>query len=329
VTDEGVVVHESDPSASSETGLGLVWGSVLWPSGIALAKYLVHRLEQQQAHQNLSFNDNWYPPQKQYQCNQSCKQDIARNRLRVLELGCGTGISGLTVAKLFPNTTHVTLTDSEPALWPILRQSIESNGVQKHTTIHGLDWRDPSTFLRPQSRATTAKCNDNLFDLVIAADVLYSGMDKLFARALASHLPSREEILELQQQKPTNGTNPMAKAFGNYANDPEALVAIPFRKDSPLQGFLDVCGRLGLALERLEDEEGRAAGAFTGTDYWNAYAKSFFVPVPAPQDASTTMRIAMQPTFSPHNQKHIQIFRITRIAGRAQDAASIRRVSRI
>ena len=95
-TDEGVIIHEADPTTSGE-GLGLVWGSVLWPSGISLAKYLF-----------------WKGP------------GFVQSK-RILELGCGTGVVGLTLAKL--KAQEVTLTDSESSLWPILRNSIASNNI--------------------------------------------------------------------------------------------------------------------------------------------------------------------------------------------------------
>ena len=79
---------------------------------------------------------------------------------------------------------------------------------------------------------------DNKYDLVVAADVLYAGMDGLFARTLASHLPSRDEI---------DGQQP-----------PDALLACPFRKDSPLYNFFGNAYRLGLVFKRLEDANGNA-----------------------------------------------------------------------
>jgi len=185
VTDEGVVIHQADP-ATSGNGLGVVWGSVLWPSGICLAKYGAWRLL--------------------HDCDYT-------NPRRILELGCGTGVVGFTMATTWSKESvcsssnlHLTLTDCETALWPLLRRSITANDLtyQEATfrsetaklrsrnesaavSIHELDWRDTSTFLLKEK-----------FDLIVAADVLYSGMDKLFARALASHLPifSVEEPVE-------------------------------------------------------------------------------------------------------------------------------------
>lgn len=287
VTDEGIILHQADPSDND--GQGLVWGSVLWPSGVSLSKYLHYRYSS-----NAAATINYSP-------------------LRVLELGCGTGIVGLTLAKCLP-TSQVSLTDSESALWPLLRKNIDCNVVpntitssvgggsasslstttdkeekeQKRVVIHGLDWRDPSTFLPARN-----------FDLIVAADVLYSGMDKLFARALASHL--------------TCGDN-------------EALVACPFRKDSPLEGFFGACHRLGLKVERLEDEEGRATGAHFGTNPFEAYATGVFVPL---KESSNLVQVTVSPSFAEGNEQNVQIFRVYRSEGRPEDAIQIRRVSRI
>jgi hypothetical protein len=116
--------------------------------------------------------------------------------------------------------------------------------------------------------------------MVVAADVLYSGMDKLFARALASHLPSVDEM-------------------GNGLPQIEAMIACPFRKDSPLHDFFTASMRLGLAFDRLEDCNGNAAGAFTGVDARKAFNGSRFVPF---DSTEKRQEVATRPTFSSHNK---------------------------
>ena len=168
VTDEGVIVHQHDPSTAS-SGPGLTWGSVLWPSGTTLAKLIAHA-------NNKNHSSNYVPTNN---------LDVLGNirSKRILELGCGTGVVGLTCAKL--GAKHVTLSDSESALWPIIRRSLDDNRIPvDNCRIHQLDWRDPTTFLDPVANEADA------YDLVVAADVLYAGMQGLFARVLASHLPS-------------------------------------------------------------------------------------------------------------------------------------------
>ena len=168
VTDEGVVVHQRDPSTAS-SGPGLTWGSVLWPSGTTLAKLIAHANDKNHSRNYVSTNN----------------LDVLGNirSKRILELGCGTGVVGLTCAKL--GAKHVTLSDSESALWPIIRRSLDDNRIPvDNCRIHQLDWRDPTTFLDPVANEADA------YDLVVAADLLYAGMQGLFARVLASHLPS-------------------------------------------------------------------------------------------------------------------------------------------
>lgn len=257
-TDEGVVIYTSDPSrTNANNNFGLVWGSVIWPSGVSLSKYLV-------ANPTLT------------------------NDKRVLELGCGTALVGLTISKLL-SPKQVTLTDFESSLWPLVRKSIQANEIDNNCIkIHSLDWRDTSTFL-PYSN----------FDLIVASDVLYSGMDKLFARVLASHLGTKGE----------------------------ALVASPFRKDSPLVGFFGACERLGLSLERLECcNEGSAAGAVMGVNTHNAFSKVHFVGIDTEERRH---EVATEPTFSEYNKEQVQIFRIRRVSGSPEDAIQIKRVSRI
>jgi predicted nicotinamide N-methyase len=256
---KGIVLHQTDPSKSGE-GHGLVWGSVLWPSGVSLSKYL-------------------------FFLTQKAAGGIMKQR-RILDMGCGTGIVGLTMAKLNEDA-KVILSDSETALWPLLRKNIQENiGDNDRITISGLDWRDPTTFLPPED-----------IDLILAADVLYSGMDKLFARALASHLTLENE----------------------------AFVACPFRKDSPLKGWFVSCQRLGLKLTRLEDVDGHAVGAHWGVDPHKIFGNSQFVPI----TEQNLERITVAPTFGAGNDQSIQIFRVKRVSGTPEEAIQIRRVSRI
>eukprot|EP00747_Dinoflagellata_sp_TGD_P002950 gnl/TRDRNA2_/TRDRNA2_106369_c0_seq1.p1 gnl/TRDRNA2_/TRDRNA2_106369_c0~~gnl/TRDRNA2_/TRDRNA2_106369_c0_seq1.p1 ORF type:complete len:313 (+),score=40.66 gnl/TRDRNA2_/TRDRNA2_106369_c0_seq1:141-1079(+) len=250
-TDEGVWIHEVDPS--SDVGLGMVWGSMLWASGLCLSKYFA-----------------W--------CGEEALQS-----LKVLELGSGTGVVGLSLGKL---GAQVVVTDFEMTLMTLLQLNIEANRLNAQVTVHELDWRDPSTFLAP---------GDHAFDLVVAADVLYNGADKLFARALASHLPAASQ----------------------------AIVASPYREDSPLLGFFEAADRLGLAFELLE-ENGMAAGG-TGGDSPSVFQGSQFVPLPPERWAA----VASNARFTRTNVGKIQIFRVHRVSGHPEDAARIRRVSRI
>ena len=306
---DGVIIHQGETSSSQD--LGLVWGNVLWPSGVSLSKYL-----------------RWKGP--------SYLQS-KHNGGSVLELGCGTGLVGLTAWKL--GSRNVTLTDSEPALWPTIRQNIEANcskhdddddderenvniSIQRTIGIHCLDWRDPSTFLLTSTKTSNGRNIRQPFDLILAADVLYSGMDKLFARALAAHLPSREELIGTTLEP----TKLILHDTSEQVHLPYALVACPFREDSPLIGFFQAASRLGLGFERLQNQSGEAVGGYHEIDADDIYEGSFFVSL---ESSETQQKVANAPSFSLHNIKKVQIFRIRRLHGSAESASKIRRVSRI
>jgi len=256
-----------------------------------------------------------------------------QNSGSVLELGYGTGLDGLTAWEL--GSRNVTLTDSEAALWPTIRQNIEANcsndeeednvknnSVKRTIGIHCLDWRDPSTFLLTSARTSNGPNNSQTFDLILAADVLYSGMDKLFARALAAHLPSREELMSTVLEP----TKPILHDTSEQVHLPYALVACPFREDSPLMGFFEAASRLGLEFERLQNHSGDAVGGYHGIDADHIYEGSFFVSL---DSSEARQDVANTPSFLFHNIKKIQMYRIRRLHGSAESASKIRRVSRI
>ena len=88
--------------------------------------------------------------------------------LRVLELGTGCGIVGMTLASVVPNC-HVTLSDL-----PEAREIVEKNISEcvltltngSNLSFEELDWDDqiPAWLARPESR----------IDLVLAADCTYN-----------------------------------------------------------------------------------------------------------------------------------------------------------
>ncbi|KAJ7098329.1 S-adenosyl-L-methionine-dependent methyltransferase [Mycena epipterygia] len=86
--------------------------------------------------------------------------------LRVLELGAGTGLLSIAVAKLLPSTT-VVATDYHPAILANLAANLRTNFPSPHDQARvsalELDWA------RPVFRAPF----DAPFDVVLAADVVY------------------------------------------------------------------------------------------------------------------------------------------------------------
>jgi len=91
---------------------------------------------------------------------------VSSPKIRVLELGAGTGLAGMAASVLFPATTVTHLTDL-PSILPNLQTNISSNSTLfAATTITAgvLDWSDlPHTV-----------SSDERYDLILAADSLYA-----------------------------------------------------------------------------------------------------------------------------------------------------------
>ena len=84
--------------------------------------------------------------------------------LRVVELGCGLGVTSLVAAT---KGARVTATDWAPEAIELLRANAERNGIALRAEVR--DWREPW---------------DERFDLALAADVLYErrNVEPLLAR---------------------------------------------------------------------------------------------------------------------------------------------------
>lgn len=77
---------------------------------------------------------------------------------RVLELGSGTGLFGITAAKL---GSKIVLTDLEDIV-PNLERNIEANDCEDNASVATLDWMHPEEF------------GEQKFDTVVVADPIYS-----------------------------------------------------------------------------------------------------------------------------------------------------------
>ena len=104
---------------------------------------------------------------------------------RVLELGSGTGLFGISFATLFSNSS-VKLTDL-PEIIPNLALNVEGNAyltAQNNSTISAeeLDWNicPPLSSARPASA---------IYDIILAADPIYSPFHPaLLTRAISANL---------------------------------------------------------------------------------------------------------------------------------------------
>ena len=105
---------------------------------------------------------------------------IATNRIdgnkncRVLELGAGTGIVGLTAAAA--GAKSVVLTD-QPDMVPLLEQNVRENKLQTNARaaplLWGCDHEETVKTLRDEE-STAAATQMPVFDIVCGSDILYS-----------------------------------------------------------------------------------------------------------------------------------------------------------
>ncbi|KAL8732968.1 MAG: hypothetical protein Q9166_002366 [cf. Caloplaca sp. 2 TL-2023] len=106
-------------------------------------------------------------------------------RAQVIELGAGTGLVGLAIAAMFD--VHVHLTDL-PDIVPNLRSNATANvrsSTKGSTTVGELDW---STVLTRQKEDLGG------YDLVVAADPLYSPEHPAWLAAAIGHVLKRDVI---------------------------------------------------------------------------------------------------------------------------------------
>ena len=88
------------------------------------------------------------------------------SRLRVLELGAGTGLVGVLAAKLLEASGRdfsMELTDWQPIILDNLRHNLALNNLDSRTTVEKLDW---STCLDRRVRVER-------FDIIFGADLVY------------------------------------------------------------------------------------------------------------------------------------------------------------
>ena len=118
-----------------------------------------------------------------------------RTPLRILELGAGTGLVGLAVAKLLASSktpSELVLTDFHPSVLDNLRQNVASNAPSSQSpvsmSVHSLDW---SEF--PSSRSHDPPF-DRVFDTLYGADIIYE----------LEHAQWIKSCVELLLRKPTS-----------------------------------------------------------------------------------------------------------------------------
>lgn len=134
-----LIIHEHDDVCDSVTGR-VMTGSWVWGSAHVLSHYIFTRVE---STSEFSF--------------------ILQGKT-VLELGAGTGLSGLTASRL--GADRVILTDLAPLL-PGLRNNVEVNGLDDRVEVCELVWGSDEL----PSQISELRLNG--VDLVLMSDVFY------------------------------------------------------------------------------------------------------------------------------------------------------------
>ncbi|TFL05227.1 putative methyltransferase-domain-containing protein [Pterulicium gracile] len=104
--------------------------------------------------------------------------------VRVLELGAGAGLPGITIAKTYPDALVVVSDYPDPLLIDTLRENTETNGVSSRCFAAPYDWGTDSSHLLPAAHRD-GPGNSSVFDVIIAADTLWnSDFHPIFLRSL-------------------------------------------------------------------------------------------------------------------------------------------------
>jgi predicted nicotinamide N-methyase len=98
--------------------------------------------------------------------------DVTTRRagLRVLELGAGTGLLSITVARILARgqvrtrPPFIAATDFHPDVLANLQRNVDSNDDTQGILVRELDWSQPNLSIAPFDRP---------FDVILAADVIY------------------------------------------------------------------------------------------------------------------------------------------------------------
>lgn len=118
---------------------------------------------------------------------------------RVLELGAGTGISGLTAAAMGAN---VILTDQEPLL-PLLQENIDRNDLADVASAAALAWGDDEALEICTHGEDYCEIPGQPFDLIIGTDVLYNPdlFDDFLKTLVGASTPGHTEVLLAYPQR--------------------------------------------------------------------------------------------------------------------------------
>jgi hypothetical protein len=165
-------------------------------------------------------------------------------RPNIVELGAGTGLVSLTLAKLLPALSiypaGISATDYHPTVLANLQDNINTNfppgeNVNMPVSAMALDWSMP-----PPDLASSA-------DFLVAADVVYAPQHAAWLRDCAAHLMTRDGVFWLIVTVRQNG---------KFEGIPDTVEAAFVDELCPR----DEAGRSFKILERSEVEKRRGIG---------------------------------------------------------------------
>lgn len=115
--------------------------------------------------------------------NKAHREELFKDRRRIIELGAGTGLCGLVAGKLLPrrqgddDALLLLLTDGDDEAVGYLRESIALNHLSEVALSRRLRWghaADVEEALRiATADAAAAACESTPYDLCLATDVIY------------------------------------------------------------------------------------------------------------------------------------------------------------
>jgi predicted nicotinamide N-methyase len=108
----------------------------------------------------------------------TCKneEEKLRNKLQMIELGCGTGIGQLALMSAITTKFHLSVygcfTDADPAVLNLCQRNCQLNNLSTDSySIQEFTWGQDLT--KNNVNTTAANIVSNTFDIVLATDVLY------------------------------------------------------------------------------------------------------------------------------------------------------------
>jgi len=108
--------------------------------------------------------------------------------LRVLELGAGTGLLSITLARIVASgqvrmpRPFIVATDFHPDVLANLQRNVDTNGDTQSILVREFDWSRPNIGVAPF---------DRLFDVILAADVVYEPLHASWIASCVTKLLAR------------------------------------------------------------------------------------------------------------------------------------------